>query len=154
MLNLTRAAMIQAGLPKNLWAEALKHIIWVMNRTRTSIISEDKILYEMATGEKPNLEGLQRWGSVVWVRKLYTKSWDDRVAKERFMGFYEKYKGIRVYWPLKKIVTVEQDIYWDKESATREETIQIEGEYDDFITPTNFDTSNSSKSNVHPTQQS
>jgi len=54
---------------------------------------------------------------------LYTKKWDDRAVEGRFMGFDEESKSIRVYWPSKKIVTIEQDIYWNKESAIREKTI-------------------------------
>src|SRR4051812_35921818 len=50
MLNLTHAAMIQAGLPQNLWAEAIRHIIWVLNWTRISANAEDKMPHEIATG--------------------------------------------------------------------------------------------------------
>src|SRR3954469_21162783 len=51
MLNLTCTAMIQAGLPQSLWAEAIRHIIWVLNWTSTSANAEDKMPHEIMTGE-------------------------------------------------------------------------------------------------------
>jgi hypothetical protein len=54
-LQNARAMLIQAKLPGFLWAEAIRHSVWLRNRTYTSSLPESKTPYEMATGTKPDL---------------------------------------------------------------------------------------------------
>jgi len=46
-----------SGLPKNLWAEAARHVVWLLNRTTTKAV-EGMTPYKAAFGKKPNLKGL------------------------------------------------------------------------------------------------
>ena len=55
-----------SGLPKNLWGEALLHVVWVKNRSATRALDE-KTPYEMLYGKKPNLGNLPHWGAKCWV---------------------------------------------------------------------------------------
>ena len=60
--NHTIAERIQAllhasGLPKNLWAEVARHVVWLLNRTTTKAV-EGMTPYEAAFVKKPNLGGL------------------------------------------------------------------------------------------------
>jgi hypothetical protein len=55
-----------SGLPKNLWGEAVVHAVYLKNRTSTRSF-ENKTPYEMLTGKKPNLAGLHKFGTKVWV---------------------------------------------------------------------------------------
>jgi len=55
------ACLIQSGLPKSLWVEAVNFVIWVKNRTTTKVLS-DVTPHEKLTGRKPNLAGVPEWG--------------------------------------------------------------------------------------------
>jgi hypothetical protein len=50
-----RAMLIQAKLPKFLWAEAVDHSVWLRNRSSTRALATGKTPYEMATGSKVEL---------------------------------------------------------------------------------------------------
>ncbi len=48
-LKKVRAMLHTSGLPKNLWGEALKHTVWLKNRTSTRALN-GKTLYKMLHG--------------------------------------------------------------------------------------------------------
>ena len=56
-----------SGFPKNLWAEAAQHVVWLLNRMTTKAV-KGMTPYKVAFGKKPNLKGLCKWGERVWVR--------------------------------------------------------------------------------------
>ena len=62
-----RALLHSSGLPKFLWGEAARHVVWLLNRTSTKAV-DGMTPYEAAFGKKPNLSGVWRWGEKVWVR--------------------------------------------------------------------------------------
>jgi len=72
------------------------------------------MLYEAAFGKKPDLRGIREWGEKVWVRVEGGNKLGGRVREGRWIGVDDKSKGIRVYWPDKKMVSVERNIYYDK----------------------------------------
>ncbi|KAE9390854.1 hypothetical protein BT96DRAFT_750865, partial [Gymnopus androsaceus JB14] len=51
-----------SGLPRNLWGEALKHAIWLKNRSVTHALG-NKTPYKVMFAEKPNLSHIQEWGA-------------------------------------------------------------------------------------------
>ncbi|KAG2067335.1 hypothetical protein BDR04DRAFT_976296, partial [Suillus decipiens] len=57
-----------SNLPRTLWGEAVRHAVWLKNRTPTKALNGGTPL-EAATGKKPNLSRLCAWGSKVWVKK-------------------------------------------------------------------------------------
>jgi hypothetical protein len=74
---------------------------------------------------------LREWGSKVWVRtEKKDKLGGQCVEEGRWIGVDVKSKGIRVYWPKKRSVTMERNLYWNEESALSDE--RIEGEDYDF----------------------
>ena len=56
-----------SGLPKNLWGEATRHVVWLLNRTTIKVV-EGMTPYEAAFEKKPNLKGVREWGEKVYVR--------------------------------------------------------------------------------------
>ena len=58
-----------SGLPKFLWGEAMNHSVWIQNRMPTHAL-DGKTPYEMVTGRKPNLDGIQEFGIATYVRDL------------------------------------------------------------------------------------
>ena len=63
----TCTLLIASGLPCYLWAEAMAHACWIQNQTPMQAL-DGKTLYEMMTGRKPNLTGIQRFGAVAYVK--------------------------------------------------------------------------------------
>ena len=59
-----------SGLPKFLWGEAVRHMVWLKNCTSTAAV-EAKTPIEVITRKKPDLSKLPEWGCKVWV---HTKS--------------------------------------------------------------------------------
>jgi len=60
-----------------------------------------------------------------------------RVQEGRWLGVDEESKGVRVYWPEMRTVTVEQNTYYNNSS-----TSHLEGEEDTHITEMNVDAEN------------
>ena len=141
------AMIVASGLPKNLWGEAVLHSIWIRNRTPTRAIEGNQTPYEKGTGKKPDLTKLIEWGATAWVKKLKVGKLDPKVEKERFVGFDDELKGFRIYWPEKKKVSVERDVYFNKDEALQPDEVQIEGEWD---LPANSDINQSSDTQQTP----
>jgi hypothetical protein len=80
---------------------------------------------------------LYKWGLTVWVKKLNTGKLNEKAEKGHFVGFNEESKGYRVYWPTKKKVSIERDIFFNKKESLQHNDTQIEGEWD---IPINLDT--------------
>ncbi len=98
VIEKVRAMLHSSGLPRFLWAEAVRHAVWVLNRTSTKAL-DGKTPYEAVTGKKPDLKGLREWGEKCWVR-LETKAMKlgGRVREGRWIGFDETSNGSRIYW--------------------------------------------------------
>ena len=119
-----RALFHVSGLPKYLWGEAACHVVWLLNRTTTKAVIE-KTPFEAAFNKKPNLCEVREWGGKVWVRTEGGSKLGGRVQEGRWLGFDEKSNGICVYWPEKQVVSVEQNVYFNKSNAS---VPRLEGE--------------------------
>ena len=77
LIEHARAMLIDSGLPKFLWKEAVKFSMWVRNRTTTHHL-DGRTPYEVLYGEKPAIGDIHLWGSRVWVRSLTAGKLDPR----------------------------------------------------------------------------
>ncbi|KAF8813522.1 hypothetical protein BYT27DRAFT_7084235 [Phlegmacium glaucopus] len=75
--------------------------------------------FEAAFGKKPNLKGLREWGEKVYVRTEGGTKLGGRVKEGRWLGIDDESKGVRIYWPDTKTVTVERNVTYDNSSANR-----------------------------------
>lgn len=125
-----RALLHASGLPKSLWGEAARHVVWLLNRTSTKAV-DGNTPYEAAFGKKPDLSKVREWGEKIWVRVEKGSKLGGRVREGRWVGIDDTSKGVRIYWPDKRNVTVERNVYYDKTGASAS---RFEGEnWDDFI---------------------
>jgi hypothetical protein len=124
-----RALLHASGLPKFLWGEAARHVVWLMNRTSTKAV-EGMTPFEAAFGRKPNLKDVREWGEKIWVRVEGGDKLGGRVREGRWMGIDEQSKGVRVYWPEKLTVGVERNVYYDKSIAS---VSHLEGEESSIV---------------------
>ena len=101
-----------SGLPKFLWGEAARHVVWLKNRTPTKVL-DGLTPYEVAFRQKPDLSCIREWGSEAYVKTKQKNKLEEQVNKVRWMGIDDKSENAyQVYWPLKQIVTVERNVYW------------------------------------------
>src|SRR5271155_4400569 len=61
-----RALLHASGLPRTMWGEAARHVVWLLNRTTTKAVS-GMTPYKAAFGKKPDLSDVHEWGDKVWV---------------------------------------------------------------------------------------
>ncbi|CAA7268571.1 unnamed protein product [Cyclocybe aegerita] len=132
IMERVRVLLHSSGLPKFLWGEAARHVVWLLNRTSTKAV-DGKTPYEAAFGKKPDLREVREWGEKVWVRIEGGNKLGGQVREGRWMGLDEKSKGVRVYWPDKRTVTVERNVYFDKTASS---VSRLEGEDWEFIETT------------------
>lgn len=87
--------------------------MWLKNRTPTKALQGATPL-EVATGKLPDFSRLRPWGSKVWVRTEGGDKLGGRVAIGCWVGVDDDSpNGCRVFWPSKRSVTVERNVYWD-----------------------------------------
>ena len=56
-----RALLHASDLPKFLWGEAARHVVWLLNRMTTKAV-EGMTPFKAAFGKKPDLRGVREWG--------------------------------------------------------------------------------------------
>jgi hypothetical protein len=122
-LDQARAMLFAAKLPRFLWAEAVRHSVWLRNRAPTRALQAQMTPHEAATGKKPDLSDLQAFSTPVWVKWLNAGKLDPRATRGRFVGYDEESKGVRVFWAEQRKVTVEQDVYFEQMASP--EVVQI-----------------------------
>ena len=111
LLERARAILHHSGLPKNLWAEAIRFAVWLKNRASTRALGNDITPFEKLYGDKPNLSSVPEWGQSIWVHTGTGSKLDARGVEARWIGFdSESTHAHRVYWPYKQTVTVERNV--------------------------------------------
>jgi hypothetical protein len=114
------ALLHSSGLPKNLWGEAARHVVWLMNQTTTKAIV-GMTPFEAVFGQKPDLWDVCEWGEKVWVCVEKGNKLRGRVRKGRWVGIDDRTtNGFWIYWPDTRTVTVERNIHFDKMQVSME----------------------------------
>ena len=86
-------------MPLNLWMEALKTAIHILNRVPSK--SVPKTPYELWTGRVPSLNHLRVWGSPAEAKAFNPNigKLDPKTVSCHFIGYPEKSKGFCFYYP-------------------------------------------------------
>ena len=111
-----RAMLISSGLPTYLWEEAFKHDSWLRERLPHKAL-KGKTPYEMRHKRKPNLTGIQEFGTAAYVKNLGAGKLEERAKIGRFVGYDSESKGYRIYWPDKRTISVERNVVFNKSDA-------------------------------------
>ena len=108
-----RAILAQQKLPKSLWAEIAKAVVYLRNRSPIS--QGSTTAYENLKSEKPYLGHLRILGCRVWVHipKEKRKKLDERSYQGIHVG-YEGTNQYRVYDPHSGRVSVTRDAHFDE----------------------------------------
>src|SRR5580765_4598794 len=97
IVEAAKTMLYSKNLPKNLWAEAVNTVVYVLNRTGNSD-HEGKTPYDLWYDKTPNINHLKIFGSEVYVHvpKEKRRKWDKKGRKGIFIGYSEETKGYRI----------------------------------------------------------
>ena len=129
LLEKVRAMLHGGGLPKFLWGEAIKHAVYLKNRTSTKSL-DGKTPFEAYHSAKPNLYGLPEFGCKVWVHTTSGSKLDGRAVEGKWVGYDEDSSGHRIYFPEKRTVLIQRSVKFAKDDETvyLPHTATLEGE--------------------------
>jgi transposase InsO family protein len=116
LLEKVRAMLHASQLPKFLWGEAVKHAIYLKNRTSTKAL-DGKTPYEAFFGVKPNLRNLPEFGTKVWVHTPGNSKLEGRSVIGRWVGFDEESSGHRIYSPEKRSISIQRSVKFEPEGV-------------------------------------
>jgi hypothetical protein len=93
-----RSMLLEAGLSKEFWAEAVNTAVYLINRSPTKVVA-GKTPEEAFSGKKPNLSNLKVFGAkaLVYIPKQLRKKLDGKTKECIFMGYSDDIKGYRLY---------------------------------------------------------
>ena len=99
LMDMVRSMLSNSNLPKNLWTEALKTAAYILNRVPTKAVP--KTPFELWKGWKPSLRHMRVWEcpSEVRIYNPQEKKLDPRTISGFFIGYAERSKGYRFYYP-------------------------------------------------------
>ncbi|RDY10624.1 hypothetical protein CR513_04821, partial [Mucuna pruriens] len=143
---MVRSMISHSSLPKSLWGEALKIVIYILNRIPTKAIN--KTPYELWTGKKPSIKHLHIWGCPTEARpyRPHERKLDSRTVSCYFVGYGECSRGYNFYNPNSRSffetgnARILEEVEFEKEENIRnvvfEEESVIDIDYDRVLPQT------------------
>jgi transposase InsO family protein len=108
IFNGVRALLSASGLPRNLWAEALRWAVWIYNRSPHATL-EGMSPFEKRYSSPPDLSRAWEWGTWVYVHRPAGKL-ETYASEGRWIGLDDTSNGHRIYWSDQRTITVERSI--------------------------------------------
>ena len=98
-MDMVRSMLSNSTLPISLWMYALKTVVYLLNWVPSKTVP--KTPFELWTGRKLSLKHLHVWGCLVEARiyNTHEKKLDSIIISGYFIGYSEKSKGYRFYYP-------------------------------------------------------
>lgn len=89
LVEMARAMLSDASLPKMFWGDAVLYAAYILNRTPSRALPDDVTPHEAYTGNKPNLAHLRTFGCKCWVHipDELRKKLDVKSVECRFLGY-------------------------------------------------------------------
>ena len=96
---MVRSMINHSSLPKSLWGEALKNVVYILNRVPSKAVA--KTSYELWTGKKLRIRHLHVWGCPAQAQpyRPNEKKLDERTVSCYFVGYAESSQGFKFYNP-------------------------------------------------------
>ena len=117
LMDRVRAALLDAGAEKELWAEALASVVHVLNRSPKAGLDVPPL--EALTGRRPNVSGFRVWGSRAWALKpkKEQRELEPRTDVGRFVGYTFAGKAYRILEDGTNKVFESRDVLMEKTPA-------------------------------------
>lgn len=145
LVEAARSMLSAKKLPKELWAEAINMVVYVLNRT-SKARGKCETPYQLWEGKDFDINKLTAvFGSEVYVHipKQKRLKWDAKGEKGLFVG-YEDSKGYRIYIKNRKEILVRRDVIFlqsenckkeNSEEKNRETIIWLDNLYNEGWVP-------------------
>ena len=116
-MEVAREMLHDQDIPMNLWVEASRIAVYVHNHTPQRVL-EKKTPEEVFSGKKPEVNHLIVFGSPVYIHILEEKrtKLDPSGKKGIFVGYSERSKDYRIYFPEFKNIDISRDVTFDEDS--------------------------------------
>jgi len=111
VMEMARSLLKGMNVPRRLWGEAVRHLVYLLNRLPTKAL-EDKTPFEGWHGRKPNLSYLRVFGCTAHVRTAgkHLKKLEDRSKPMVYLGVDEGCKSHRLLDVSGNKVVISRDI--------------------------------------------
>ena len=125
VVEAARTLIHARGLHRNLWAEAVNTVVYVLNRTGES--SEKQVTpFELWNNSKPDIGNLHIFGEKVYVHipKIKRKKFDKKAEEGIFVGYDGNVKGYRIFFQKTNQIKVMRDVIFAEKEIKITENIK------------------------------
>jgi Reverse transcriptase (RNA-dependent DNA polymerase)/Integrase core domain/gag-polypeptide of LTR copia-type/GAG-pre-integrase domain len=129
LLEITRALLFSANMPKEYWAVAVRTACYLINRLPSRIL-EFKSPLEIIYNRKINISHLKVFGSVCYVHSQEGNKLDLRAHKCVFVGYSSTKKGYICFKPDTQKTFVSRDVTFNEKEMFFESNNRKQGEHD------------------------
>ena len=119
-----RALLIEAGIAKEFWSLAVKHLVYVKNRMYHSALTQGNCgasPYQSVFGKAPRFKQLRVFGCDAWKLDHHHRSgsWKRKAKKMIFVGISENKKGWVLLDPSTRKLTTTYHATFDEDMSNR-----------------------------------
>ena len=133
LVEAARTSLIGKRLPKNLWAEAINSVAYVLNRTRKTKV-KNKSPYELWHKKKANFRHLKVFGAEVFshIPKQCRQKLDEKSRLGILVGYDDCVKSYRILIDETKKIEKHRDVVFKNELNLATTCLQDSQEDDEY----------------------
>ncbi|MCO5554758.1 hypothetical protein L7F22_008292 [Adiantum nelumboides] len=122
IMEMARAMLAHASLPRSYWAEACNTAVYIQNRSPTHAL-QDMTPFQTYYGRKPTVSHFRVFGcsAFVHIPKEKRQKLDFKSRKLLFLGYSAESDAYRLYDPDTRTTTVSRDVVFDESFITSAE---------------------------------
>ncbi|MCO5557929.1 hypothetical protein L7F22_011502 [Adiantum nelumboides] len=122
IMEMARAMLAHASLPRSYWAEACNTAVYIQNRFPTRAL-QDMTPFQAYYGRKPTVSHFRVFGcsAFVHIPKEKRQKLDFKSRKLLFLGYSAESDAYRLYDPDTRTTTVSRDVVFDESFITSAE---------------------------------
>ncbi|KAL4555898.1 hypothetical protein LXL04_038530 [Taraxacum kok-saghyz] len=138
ILEIVRASLFDMNVPRQLWGEAVRSVVYLMNRTPSRVIEFKTPLQQIQElVNTPINNGLDPriFGCTAYVHKSEGKL-EPRAVRCVFIGYADKKKGYRCYDPIEEKIYVTRDVSFHETVPYYGDGCSLQGETPEEVNTT------------------
>lgn len=136
LINQVKCMLEEAGLPYDLWAEALHTACYLRNRSESRVVA-NKTPFEAFWGIKPNIGHLKVFGArAIAIDKIITRrKFDARGRDCRMIGYSSHHKGYRMLDDQSRKIFISRTVKFFDEGVVQDDVVNFPDDIVDEIRP-------------------
>ena len=123
-----RSLLKERDMPSYMWAEAIRHAVYLLNRLPTRAVSGETP-YEAWTKKKPRVDYLKVFGCIAYMKvpNIHVKKLDNRSKRVVHLGREAGTKAYRLYSPETGVVHISRDIVFEEAKGWPWKETEVKG---------------------------